>query len=219
MSDDMSFSEIMEYCGRDGEGFLTAFCYQQQAKLIGDDPVEKFDIQKDYMDYVFWLEGVPHMLTWGLWYWYESLWAVWTYWTWDYPRLKPGNSDQAFLDKNKEFGGYWNFTIALWKYYVPMQYIAGYWTMFFFSFGRTLLAWIGLGDGPFVEMFDWVFRHVSVQYLDFRNYEDGEWSNFLWQTQALVPFFWFASIFQWLFWGVWVQLWCFIFPCQPFTYK
>ena len=70
--------------------------------------------------------------------------------------------------------------------------------MYFFSFFRTLLAWIGMGDGPFVEMFDWAFRHVSVQYLDFRNYDDGEWSAFLWQSQALTPAFFVLSILQWI---------------------
>ena len=67
--------------------------------FIGDDPETKYDIQKRWMDYVFWLEGVPHFAFWGWWYIYEAIWALLTYWTWYYPQLKPGNSDEIFSNK------------------------------------------------------------------------------------------------------------------------
>ena len=169
------------------------------------------------MDYVFWLEGVPHFAMWGWWYIYEGFWALLTYWTWYYPQLKPGNSDFRWFLKNNEFQGYWNLSIALWKFYVPFMYINGYNAMWWTSFFRNVVVWLGLGEGPFVEMYDYWWRHVSVTYLDFRSYADGEWSTLLLGAPFMATGFWVLSIISYLLLGWETQLWCLVFPCQPFS--
>lgn len=88
-----------------------------------------------------------------------------------------------------------------------------WWTSFF----RNVVIWLGLGEGPFVEMYDYWWRHVSVAYLDFRSYQDGEWSTFLLGAPAMATGLWVFSIIAYLLLGWETQLWCMFFPCQPFS--
>ena len=146
------------------------------------------------MDYVFWLEGVPHFAFWGWWYIYEAFWALLTYWTWYYPQLKPGNSHDRFFNKNNEFQGYWNLSIALWKIYVPFMYISSYDLMWWTFLVRNVVSTLGPYEVPFVELYDYLFRHVSVTFYDFRGYTDAEWSITLLGAPAMATGFWLLAI-------------------------
>ena len=131
------------------------------------------------MHYIYWTQGVPNMVMWGILLQLESWFAPLTYWFNQYPRLKPGNNASAFLDKDSKYTPYWIYSISLWKYYVPRMYFREHAAMEADSFWRNWAIRLGMGDGPYVDWFEYQYSKASVAYLDFRSYDEGRWTDFL----------------------------------------